>query len=103
MSPLCRFEPVESELLEIEPESSQFIEKIHLGDFFRSFSGHHLEVNRQFSLPFREIIAQIWNLRLVISKRLIYQDKKFPQKGKIWFKKKEINREKWKHFFLPLR
>ena len=102
MSPLCRFDPVESELLEIEPEFSQFIDKIILDDFSRSFSGHHLEVNRQFSLPLREIISQIGNLRLVISKDLINQDTKLPQKGKIWFKKKKINTAKWKHFLLTL-
>ena len=46
MAPLCRFEPAESELLDIEPESTLLINKIGWGEFFRSFNGNNIEVNQ---------------------------------------------------------
>ena len=47
-------------------------------------------------------IAQIGNLHLVITEYLIEKDTKLSQKGEIWFKQREINRAKWKHFLLLL-
>ena len=41
MAPLCRFEPVGSEILEIEPEASQLLKNIGWKLLFRNFNGHH--------------------------------------------------------------
>lgn len=89
-------------MLDIYLDTSQLFDKIGWGEFFRSFSGHNMEVTRRFSLSLRENVAQIGNVRLDISESFIAKAKKLLQKGERWFNKKEINREKWKHFLLPL-
>ena len=85
MAPLCRFEPAESELLDIEPESALLINKIGWGEFFRSFNGYNIEVTRQFSLSLKDNVAQIGNLRLVISEDFILKATKLPQTREKWF------------------
>ena len=59
-------------------------------------------MTHQFSLSLRENVVQIGNLHLVITEVLIAKATKLPQKGERWFKKREINRAKWKHFLFPL-
>ena len=81
MDPLCRFEPVGNELLDIEPKSSELIEKISWDDFFLSFNGNHTEVTQQFSLYLKGNVSQIGDLRLVITEDLIEKDTKLLQKG----------------------
>ena len=92
MDLLCRFELSESELLDIEHEYAQLIEKIGWGDFFRIFNGHHIEVTWNFDLSLKESVSQIGSLCLVISKDLIEMDMKLPKKGERWFKNKGIIR-----------
>ena len=47
-------------------------------------------------------MAQIGNVQLKIFEKFIVEAKELPQRGERWFKKKGVNREKWKHFLLPL-
>ena len=62
MDPLCKFELVDSELLDIEPKVALLIEKVRWGEFFRSFDGHNVEVTGRFSLSFKENFANIRDL-----------------------------------------
>ena len=99
MAPLCRFEPSRSELLDIEPEYVQLIDKIGWGEFFRSFNGNNVELTRKFSILFKENVSQVGNICLVISKDFIVKATKFPQIGDRWFKwGGSINRN-GKYFF----
>ena len=102
MAPLCRFQPVRSDLLDIEPESAQLIDKIGWGKFFISFNKHNVEVTRQFSLSLKENVSQVGNMHLVIYEDIITKYMKFSETGERWFNWKEINKEKWKQFLLPL-
>ena len=79
MAPLCRFEPIGSELLDIEPEFAQLIDKIRWGKLFRIFNGNNVEVTRQFSMSFKENVSQVGNMHLVISEDFIEKDTRLPQ------------------------
>ena len=57
MAPLCRFNPISSKLLDIEPEDPLLIDKIGWGEFFRSFDGYNVEITHQFSLSIKENVA----------------------------------------------
>ena len=65
-------------------------------------SGKNEEVTRRFTLYLKGNVAQVGNLQLEISKDFIAKATGLPQKGECWFKKKEINRDKWRHFLLTL-
>ena len=99
---MCRFEPAGSELLDIEPEATLLNDKVGWGDIFRSFDGHDIEVTHRFSLYFKENVAQIRDLRLVIYEDFVAKATKLPQTAEKWFKRGEINKTKWKQFLLPL-
>ena len=102
MAPLCRFEPDGAELLDINPDISQLFDKIGWGNFLRAFSGHNVEVTRQFALTFKEIVAHIGDIRLEIYEYFIAKATNQPQRSERWFKMKEVNKEKLKSFLLPL-
>ena len=81
MAPLCRFEPFENELLEIEPEETELFEKISIGSFFRCFNGHHIEVTRHFTLSVKDDVSQIGDLWPILIEGLIAKATKLLQKG----------------------
>ena len=53
MAPLSRFEISGPELVEADEKASLLFEKIGWGQFFRCFSGHNVEVTKQFSLSLK--------------------------------------------------
>ena len=57
MAPLSRFEISGSELIEADEKVALLIEKIGWGQFFRCFSGHNMEVTKQFALSLKENVA----------------------------------------------
>ena len=102
MASMCRLKLAKRELVDIKTESMQLIDKIGWGNCFTSFNRNNIEVTRQFDFFLNKNVSQVGNLRLVISKDLIAKATNLPQTSESWFKDKEINISKWKHFFLPL-
>ena len=77
-TPLCIFEPDGAEILDINPDISQLFDKIGCGNFLRAFSGHNVEVTRQFALTFKENVAYVGDMRLEISEYFIAKATNFP-------------------------
>ena len=53
MAPLSHFEISGSELVEADEKVALLFEKIGWGQFFRCFSGHNVEVTKQFALSLK--------------------------------------------------
>ena len=85
MALLSRFEISRPELVEADEKVALLFEKIGWGQFFKCFSGHNVEVTKQFALSFKENVAQIG-------------DFKFER----WFKGGKVNKKKFQSLLLPL-
>ena len=59
MAPLNRFEISGPELVESNLEATTLFEKIGQDSFFKGFSGHHVEITKQFALSLKDDVAQI--------------------------------------------
>ena len=81
MAPLSRFEILGPELVEADEKVALLFEKIGWGQFFRSFSGHNVEVTKQFSMSFKENVAQIGDFKFIIDEDKITEATKLPQTG----------------------
>ena len=55
MAPLSRFEISGLELVEADEKVALLFENIGWGQFFRCFSGHNMEVTKQFSMSFKKM------------------------------------------------
>ena len=86
MAPLNRFEISGPELVESNPEATALFDKIGWGSFFKVFSGHHVEITKQFALSLKDDVAQIGDFQLVLNEDMIAKATKVPQVGENWFK-----------------
>ena len=102
MAPLYRIEPIGGELLDIEPEASQLIDKIGWRNVFGNFDGHKFEVNLGFTLFLKDNIEHIGNLTLIIYEYFVAKASQLPQIGEKMFNRGEVDTTKCKQFLLPL-
>ena len=59
MVPLNRFEISGPELVESNLKAAALFDKIGWGLFFKGFSGHHVEITRQFAMSLKDDVAQV--------------------------------------------
>ena len=59
MAPLNRFEISGPKLVESNPKVAVLFENIGWGSFFKGFSGHHVEITKQFTFSLKDDVAQI--------------------------------------------
>ena len=64
--------------MEADEEVAALFEKIGWGLFFRQFSGHNIEVTRQFALSLKENVAQIGGFKFIIDEDKIVEATKLP-------------------------
>ena len=102
MALLSHFEISGSELIEADEKVSLLFEKIGWGQFFRCFSGHNVEVTKQFALSLKENVAQIGDFRFIIDEEKFAEATKLPQNGERWFKGGKVNKKKCQSLPLPL-
>ena len=67
MAPLSQFEISGPELVEADEKAALLFENIGWGQFFRCFSGHNMEVTKQFALIFKENVAQVGDFKFIIN------------------------------------
>ena len=79
MALLSRFEISGPELVEADEKAALLFEKIGWGEFFRCFSGHNMEVTKQFALSFKENVARIGDFKFIIDEDKITEATKLPQ------------------------
>ena len=102
MAPLNRFEISGPELVESNPEAAALFEKIGWGSFFKGFSGHHVEITRQFPMSLKDDVAQVGDFQLILNEDMIPKATKLPQIGEHWFKGQKVKKKKCEMFLLPL-
>ena len=95
MASLSRFEILGSELVEADEKAALLFEKIGWDQFFRCFSGHNVEVTKQFSMSFKENVAQIGDFKFIIDEDKITEATKLPQTGERRFKGGKLNKKKF--------
>ena len=78
MTLLNRFEISGHDLVEYNPEAVTFFEKIGWF-FFKGFSGHHVEITRQFTMSLKDDVAQVGDFQLILNKDLIAKATKLPK------------------------
>ena len=66
MAPLSHFEISGSKIIEADEKVALLFDKIGLGHFFKSFSGHNTEVTKLFALSLKENVAQIGGFKFIV-------------------------------------
>ena len=79
MAPLSHFEISGPELVEADEKDALLFDKIGWGQFFRCFSGHSVEVTKQFALSLKENVAQVGDFKFIIDEDKIAEATKLPQ------------------------
>ena len=102
MDPISRFEISGPELVEADEKAALLFKMIGWGHFFRCFSGHNVEVTKQFAMIFRENVAQIGDVKFIIDEDKIAEARKLPQTGECWFKGGKVDKKKCRSLLLPL-
>ena len=78
------------------------LEKIGWGNFFRSFDGHHAEINKLLAMNFNGDSVQIGGFEFIINEDKITEATKLPHVGERWFKGSMVNKNKCLALLLPL-
>ena len=81
MALLSRFEISGPELVEADEKDALLFEKIGWSQLFRCFSGHNMEVTKQFALSLKENVAQIGDFKFIIDEDKIAEATKLPKTG----------------------
>ena len=102
MASLSRFEISGPELGEANKKAAILFKKIGWVQFFRCFSGHNVEVTKQFAMSFKKNVAQIRDFKFIIDEDKIAEATKFPQTGERWFKGEKVDKKKGQSLLFPL-
>ena len=88
--------------MEDDEEVAALFKKIGWGSFFRCFSGHNIEVTKQFAMSLKENVAQIGGFKFIIDEDKNAEATKLPRTRERWFKGGKVDNKRCRSLLLPL-